>query len=505
MMKSTRTLPSIHIPIQDVNGSVGWAWYMFFQWVSENVGSVDLSDYFTKEETEELLSAKANIDDLSDVAFSGDYDDLSNKPTIPTVNNATLTIQKNGTTIETFTANASSDVTANITVPTKISDLTNDSNFANTDLSNLTYTGTNIANWSSNITNCITTIPQDIKLELGGTPIRVILKSGSKVYVPNGVGVFDEVIIQSDVLGTRNAADCLVFYDNTNDTVRVRAKSEICVGTSDSLSGTAGHCWYDATNNLIKYYSDGSTTVTGYLSLPVGEAHGSGTFVDTIDQVFNGFGYIGSTVFVLPGVKALKPNGRNIDGTLKNTEITISYVLTTTNPTGTTKAACLGLSASSIDYSHSYKYDQASNTNNYDIAMVGEIDMSSGTITAIRPKQVFHALDYNDKDYIVTQVMPDYSSRISTGLTGSPTSATTASYTCPTNGWIQLKADRSSAGYTLFLYVNGAWQLNFPAYNASFVALMYPVKSGDVILLKTDNASATWVVNRCDFLPCTGG
>ena len=49
--------------------------------------------------------------------------------TIPTVNNATLTIQKNGTTINTFTANASSDVTANITVPTKVSELTNDSGY----------------------------------------------------------------------------------------------------------------------------------------------------------------------------------------------------------------------------------------------------------------------------------------------------------------------------------------------------------------------------------------
>ena len=49
--------------------------------------------------------------------------------TIPTVNNATLTIQKNGTTVNTFTANASSNVTANITVPTKVSDLTNDSGF----------------------------------------------------------------------------------------------------------------------------------------------------------------------------------------------------------------------------------------------------------------------------------------------------------------------------------------------------------------------------------------
>lgn len=36
----------------------------------------------------------------------------------PTVNNATLTIQKNGTNVATFGANASSNVTANITVPT---------------------------------------------------------------------------------------------------------------------------------------------------------------------------------------------------------------------------------------------------------------------------------------------------------------------------------------------------------------------------------------------------
>lgn len=68
---------------------------------------------------------------LATVATSGSYNDLSNKPTIPTVNNATLTIQKNGSTVKTFTANASSNVTANITVPTKTSDLTNDSGFVN--------------------------------------------------------------------------------------------------------------------------------------------------------------------------------------------------------------------------------------------------------------------------------------------------------------------------------------------------------------------------------------
>lgn len=66
---------------------------------------------------------------LATVATSGSYNDLSNKPTIPTVNNATLTIQKNGTTVKTFTANASSNVTANITVPTQTSELTNNSGF----------------------------------------------------------------------------------------------------------------------------------------------------------------------------------------------------------------------------------------------------------------------------------------------------------------------------------------------------------------------------------------
>ena len=77
--------------------------------------------------------------DLKTVAFSGSYDDLTdkpdipapqvnsdwdatsgvaeilNKPTIPTVNDGVLTIQQNGTTVGTFTANQSSDTTINLT------------------------------------------------------------------------------------------------------------------------------------------------------------------------------------------------------------------------------------------------------------------------------------------------------------------------------------------------------------------------------------------------------
>lgn len=73
-----------------------------------------------------------NTPTLAAVATSGDYDDLINKPTIPTVNDATLTIQKNGTDVATFTANSSTNQTANITVPTDTSDLTNGAGFITT-------------------------------------------------------------------------------------------------------------------------------------------------------------------------------------------------------------------------------------------------------------------------------------------------------------------------------------------------------------------------------------
>lgn len=58
--------------------------------------------------------------DLATVATTGDYDDLTDKPTIPTVNNATLTIQNNGTNVATFTANSSTNTTANIVPPVQI-------------------------------------------------------------------------------------------------------------------------------------------------------------------------------------------------------------------------------------------------------------------------------------------------------------------------------------------------------------------------------------------------
>ena len=51
---------------------------------------------------------------LHKVSKTGSYNDLNNKPTIPTVNDSTITIQKGGTNVNSFTTNASSNKTINI-------------------------------------------------------------------------------------------------------------------------------------------------------------------------------------------------------------------------------------------------------------------------------------------------------------------------------------------------------------------------------------------------------
>lgn len=94
----------------------------------ENGKGLSSNDY-----TDTEKSKLANIAAGAEINVQADWDEtdsnsdsyILNKPTIPTVNNATLTIQKNGTTVNTFAANSSTDVIANITVPTNNNELTN--------------------------------------------------------------------------------------------------------------------------------------------------------------------------------------------------------------------------------------------------------------------------------------------------------------------------------------------------------------------------------------------
>ena len=229
---------------------------------------------------------------LADVATSGDYNDLTNKP----------------------------DLSAK----------------ANVDLSNITNTGKNIANWSTNVSNCITEIPQDIKLELNnGT---VTLKAGSKVYIPNGFEQdgttlkFDEVVIESNRTYRAGYGDKRFMFLGTSLSID-GFQIENCFSGSSAPSKTTYMYWYDTTNNILKRTIDGgSTWVSGY-SLPICILSGSNGVVNSIDQVFNGFGYIGKRNFIT-NVRLLIAKGYNTDGTYHNQEYIINSPIVARNDFG---------------------------------------------------------------------------------------------------------------------------------------------------------------------------
>jgi len=106
---------------------------------SSNVISADVDSAPTAS-SNKLLSSGAIYTALGNkqdtIVFNTAYNPSSNKaatmsdlPTVPTVGNGTLTIQKNSATIDSFTANATANKTINITVPTNTNELTNGANF----------------------------------------------------------------------------------------------------------------------------------------------------------------------------------------------------------------------------------------------------------------------------------------------------------------------------------------------------------------------------------------
>jgi len=85
----------------------------------------DLQDAL--DDKQDILTAGTGIDITSDIiSIDGEEAELVD---LPVVNDAVLTIEQNNTQIGTFSANASSNVTINISVPTDVSDLNNDSGY----------------------------------------------------------------------------------------------------------------------------------------------------------------------------------------------------------------------------------------------------------------------------------------------------------------------------------------------------------------------------------------
>lgn len=390
----------------------------------------------------------------------------------------------------------------------------------------------------NNISNCITEIPQDIKLELNNGTLT--LKAGSKVYVPNGFeqkqiklyawtwsstsskethytesetpavgdktynenGKYDNnVVIEvsgttlviSKGRGTNVELQTTVTRDTSNDIYisksdTTKPKFDVVALESDKIvdcgsvtektfirvyqnqlphgeipvsifysgsdpSGIKG-IFYNTTTNEIKYHIDG--TPTGNIcSFPVAEITVNNGKVTSINQVFNGFGYIGSTVYALPGVKGLIPNGRNADGSLRYIEFTTTnvaifnrtypnesgkdYYFLYPNNTITDNGILIMQNSEPTSWNYKVWFDTENNLLKYndgtaiykvEAVFFGTSFYSSGKITSFTPKTVFHALDYNDKSTISGWSMPsDKYINLTLGASGT-------TYTAPASGYL---------------------------------------------------------------------
>ena len=368
---------------RNINDNEGYYWFGG-QWT---VMSTDMSTtYFTLNQTSGKWEIKSSV----------------NLPGAPTTTTAATTDNSTKIATTAFVNNVLEGY-----VPT--------GGAANTSLSNLVDAGKNISNWSSNVSNCITEIPQDIKLELNNGTLT--LKAGSKVYVPNGSGVFDEVVIENDLTKTAtylNNTQGFVYLTN-NNTIDVLWVGYGFSGEVPSFSSDAPQyqLWYDNLlgNNSVKYSIDYGNSWTSGQSLPLALVTGSSTGITSIDQVFNGFGFIGDAIFATPGVKVLIPDGRNEDGTLKNIKFTLSTVTQSEMPKSRTSNGCfLGItSTGTLLGRRPYLtpqpyYDYHNNVfvwpgTNEKVALCGTFADAQRwgyeVITKITPKTNFQAVDYN--------------------------------------------------------------------------------------------------------------
>lgn len=265
---------------------------------------------------------------------------------------------------------------------------------------------------STRITNCITQIPQDIKLELNDGTLT--LKAGSKVYVPNGFedGLlkFDEVVTTQDLSATAQTlglveGNGLLYCMPDSSSIWVEILNES--GTTNPSSTWT--TYYNTSENKVYRFADSNTIPAHQGSLSIAKVSFSNSKLTSIDQVFNGFGYIGSTVFALPGVKGLIPNGRNEDGSLKNNIFSVTNVIPITinsSPNGI--KSIYFTTYGGIGITSSYTYDLQKNvlldTEDNSIIdgciainFVWDNSQQTGQkITSFNPKLPFRAVDYSD-------------------------------------------------------------------------------------------------------------
>lgn len=242
----------------------------------------------------------------------------------------------------------------------KVNDNIGNTPVANTSNGYWQYLGRNFLN-TQQVTNCLLEVPQRMDYTL--IDGELTLKTGSVVIVPYGttdlsstINVGDTFInaglkvydtcwdstnskfyvwveLQSDIVLASSASSgadperpVFLLIDNSTAWIASLQKTATLSATSDSAVSLSNCVFYNTTDNLVKIKTSGTIGSTT-LSFPIMITLKDSTYLSAnIEQVFDGFGYIGSALWCDKDIKYLRPNGRNADGSLNNVEVTNEIV-----------------------------------------------------------------------------------------------------------------------------------------------------------------------------------
>ena len=331
------------------------------------------------------------------------------------------------------------------------------------------------------ITNRILEIQQNLQISVSGDTITI---SGKATRL-NGDLV--DINVSRTLTGTVGKTYVLISsqpyssmdtwtYSENNGIASYQQSSQPTVTATYAF-------WFDTTNNKLMFtYNTGSSWIE--VVLPFGVAHyTSNGWV--IDQIFNGFGYIGSTVFALPGVKVQFSTGQNTNGTCITEIKTLDTVLTNTL-SGTSPAyVALRLWNNNVTLQHVYTYNvffqqqMPSSTTNYvswfdgikwrvyyngswvenywSLLVLAQDNFSSGKITSLLQCQVDSVANSNMSN--ISSAGRSFISGMScpsnrAGILVSNSFASSTKFTAPENGYFCLRMGLPSSGSALVFLSN---------------------------------------------------
>lgn len=429
--------------------------------------------------------------------------------------------------------------------------LEGESGRANTSLSNLTAEGEKHFLNKAQVTNTLLEVPQRINYTLADGTLTI--KAGSVFIVPYktsaptySVGdyflgsVSGNAFKVADIQYSNNKLfywletmrnislsyagthtnPTLLYLRITTSPFYTLSVADSYSGTTDSVSITTSHAFYDTNENKVNVYNS-SGLLDETFSLPLLLMHGNGSqLYGYIDQVFNGSGFMGSTVWSDKGVAGLIADGWNSDGSYNNKSVVSDALKLHTFSSGSGSSAFFLADSAHLPIFGSSMVSEVEtladapavasgvsrlvyvkSENRWYSSLSGgaytvtyrtpqfTAETLNGKVQSLTPRTAFRAVDFNNKGQISGWGKPS-AQYIDLTLGASETV-----YTMPANGWLYLDKISTAVGqFICFTNQTSAMDgeyVSVAPVAANHCTLLIPVAQGDRVTVKYNISGAT--------------